>query len=65
MAVMEGPNLLYACPKCKMVYEIERHHVRPPAEPHCEPCQQPLPVADGDAWLTYTSVRCRPPASPN
>ena len=26
-----------------MIYEVVRHHVRPPAEPICEGCQQDLP----------------------
>ncbi len=56
---MEAVDLLYPCPKCKAVYEIDRHHVRPPAEPHCEVCQQALPSADGDDWLTYRRVSPR------
>ena len=26
-------DLLYPCPKCKTIYEIVRHHVRPAVEP--------------------------------
>jgi hypothetical protein len=50
---------LDACPICQTVYEIVRHHVRPPAEPVCETCQQVLPVADGDDGLTYRVIRSR------
>jgi hypothetical protein len=49
-------DLLYPCPKCKTIYEIARHHVRPAVEPLCEVCQEALPVADGDDWLTYRRV---------
>ena len=45
-------DLLYPCPTCKTIYEIVRHHVRPPAEPICEICQRALALADGDDWLT-------------
>ncbi len=32
---------------------------RPDAdEPHYEVCQQALPLADGDEWLTYRGMRC-------
>jgi hypothetical protein len=48
---------LDACPICHTIYEIVRHHVRPPAEPVCETCQQVLPVADGNDWLTYRVIR--------
>jgi hypothetical protein len=41
------------CPACKTVYEVVRHHVRPPADPVCETCRQTLPIADGNDWLTY------------
>jgi hypothetical protein len=50
-------DYLIFCPACKTVYEIERHHVRPLDEPVCETCQQPLPVADGNDWLTYRIIR--------
>jgi predicted Zn finger-like uncharacterized protein len=50
-------DFLIFCPACKTVYEIERHHVRPLAEPVCETCQQALPVADGNDWLTYRIIR--------
>jgi uncharacterized protein YbaR (Trm112 family) len=53
---MDTVDLLCACPKCKMVYEIVRHHVRPATEPYCEACQQAFPVADADDWLTYRRV---------
>ena len=43
-------DFLYFCPTCKMIYEILRHRVRPPAEPVCEGCQQ---VAEDGEWLTY------------
>ena len=46
-------DFLYFCPTCKMIYEILRHRVRPPAEPVCEGCQQDLPVAEDGEWLTY------------
>lgn len=49
-------DLLYPCPKCKTIYEIDRHHVRPAVEPVCEACQEALPLADGDDWLTYQRV---------
>jgi hypothetical protein len=49
--------LIFCCPTCKTVYEIEPHHVRPPAEPVCETCQRALPVADGNDWLTYRIIR--------
>jgi hypothetical protein len=48
---------LDVCPTCKTVYEVIRHHVRPPADPVCETCQQTLPVADGNDWLTYRVIR--------
>jgi hypothetical protein len=38
---------------CNTSYEVA--HVRP-AEPVYETCQEALPVADGDAWLTYRLV---------
>ena len=50
---------LDACPICHTIYEVVRHHVRPPAEPVCETCQQALPVADGNDWLTYRLIRSR------
>ena len=50
---------LDACRTCKTVYEVVRHHVRPPADPVCETCQQTLPVADGNDWLTYRVIRSR------
>ena len=50
---------LDVCPTCKTVYEVVRQHVRPPADPVCETCQQALPVADGDDWLTYQVIRSR------
>ena len=50
---------LDVCPICKAVYEVVRHHVRPPADPVCEACQQTLPVADGEDWLTYRVIRSR------
>jgi hypothetical protein len=50
---------LDACPICHTVYEIVRHHVRPPADPVCETCQQTLPIADGNDWLTYRIIRPR------
>ncbi len=53
------PNSLDACPICKTVYEVARHHVRPAADPVCETCHQTLPVADGNDWLTYQVVRSR------
>jgi len=52
-------DFLYFCPTCKAIYEIDRHHIRPPAEPVCECCQQELPVADDGDWLTY---RANPPS---
>jgi predicted Zn finger-like uncharacterized protein len=48
---------LDVCPTCKTVYEVVRHHIRPPADPVCETCQQTLPVADGNDWLTYLVIR--------
>src|SRR6516165_8574141 len=45
-------DFLYFCPTCKMIYEILRHRVRPPAEPVCDGCQQDLPVAEDGEWLT-------------
>jgi hypothetical protein len=33
-------DFLYFCPTCKMIYEILRHRVRPPAEPVCEGCNR-------------------------
>lgn len=48
-----------ACPSCKTLYEVVRHHVRPPADPVCETCQQLLPLADGNDWLTYQAIRGR------
>ena len=33
--------------------------MRPPAEPRCEECGEPFPVADGDDWLTYRRVSPR------
>ena len=50
---------LEACSICHTVYEIVRHHVRPPAEPVCETCQKALPVANGNDWLTYRIIRSR------
>jgi predicted Zn finger-like uncharacterized protein len=50
---------LDVCPSCKTVYEVVRHHVRPPGDPVCETCQQILPVADGNDWLTYQIIRSR------
>ena len=50
---------LDVCPTCKTVYEVVRQHVRPPADPTCETCQQALPVADGNDWLTYQLIRSR------
>ena len=50
-------DVLYFCPICKTVYEIVRHHIRPPAEPVCEGCQQELPIADDGDWLTYQRTR--------
>ena len=44
---------LYFCPTCKTIYEIVRHRIRPPVEPVCTTCQQDLPVAEDDCWLTY------------
>jgi hypothetical protein len=44
---------LDVCPTCKTIYEVVRHHIRPPADPVCETCQQTLPVADNNDWLTY------------
>jgi hypothetical protein len=52
-------DFLYFCPTCKAIYEIDRHHIRPPAEPICEGCQQQLPVADDGDWLTYRRTRPR------
>ncbi len=46
-------EVLYACPSCKTIYESVRHHLRPAVEPRCEICQQALPLADEDDWLTY------------
>lgn len=46
-------DILYACPICKTIYEMSCHHVRPPVEPRCEVCQDNLPIAEGDDWLTY------------
>jgi hypothetical protein len=46
-------DLLCFCPTCKTIYEIDRHHIRPPTEPVCEECDQDLPVADDGEWLTY------------
>jgi len=51
---------LDACPTCQTVYEVVRQHVRPPADPVCETCQQALPVADGNDWLTYQLIRSKP-----
>jgi hypothetical protein len=53
----ETADPLDACPICHTVYEIVRHHVRQPAEPVCETCQQALPLADGTDWLTYSVIR--------
>jgi hypothetical protein len=50
---------LDVCPSCKTVYELVRHHIRPPADPVCEACQQALPVADGNDWLTYRAIPSR------
>ena len=50
------PDVLCACPTCKVLYQLVRHHLRPPAEPLCESCHQLLPVADEDDWLTYRRV---------
>ena len=52
-------DFLYFCPSCKTIYEIVRHHVRPPAEPICEGCEQELPLADDGDWLTYRRTRPR------
>jgi hypothetical protein len=67
-------DFLYFCPTCKTIYEIVSHHIRPPAEPVCEGCQQELPIADDGEWLTYrrtrprlgawNSVVCSPPPVP-
>jgi hypothetical protein len=51
--------LIFCCPTCKTVYEIEPHHVRPPAEPVCETCQHALPVADGNDWLMLSKDEAR------
>jgi hypothetical protein len=48
---------LDVCPTCKTVYEVVRHHVRPPSDPVCERCRQTLPIADGSDWLTYQVIR--------
>ena len=45
-------DFLSFCPTCKVIYEVVRHHVRPPAEPICEGCQQDLPIADDSDLLT-------------
>jgi predicted SprT family Zn-dependent metalloprotease len=52
-------DFLFFCPTCKTIYEIVRHHVRPPAGPICELCQQDLPLADDGEWLTYLRTRPR------
>jgi len=57
---MADSELLYPCSACRAIYEVVRHHVRPPADPHCEVCQQELPMADGDDWLIYRRVASRP-----
>ena len=57
---MADSDLLYPCSACRTIYEVVRHHVRPPADPLCEVCQQAFPFADGDDWLTYRRVVSRP-----
>jgi hypothetical protein len=52
-------DFLYFCPTCKTIYEIVRHHIRPPAEPICEGCQQELPIAEDGEWLTYRRTQAR------
>ena len=52
-------DFLYFCPTCKTIYEVVRHHVRPPTEPICERCQRDLPIAEEGDWLTYRRTRPR------
>jgi len=59
--MLPDTDVWYACPTCKSIYEFLHHHVRPPTEPRCEVCQQTLPIADGDDWLTYRRIRSRDP----
>ena len=53
---MADTGVLYPCSACRTIYKVVHHHVRPPADPHCEVCQEALPMADGDDWLTYQRV---------
>jgi hypothetical protein len=50
-------EVLYSCPTCKTIFQIVRNHIRPPAEPLCDLCRHPLPLAEGDDWLTYRLIR--------
>ena len=54
-------DILYACPTCKGIYQIVRHHLPPPTEPRCEICRQALPLADEADWLTYQLINSRRP----
>jgi len=49
-------DLLYFCPTSKTIHEMVRHRVHPPSEPVGEACQQDLPVADDNDWLTYRQM---------
>ena len=53
----EVTEVLYYCAICKTIFEIVRNHIRPPSEPLCDVCQHPLPLAEGDDWLSYRLVR--------
>jgi hypothetical protein len=56
----EVTEVLYYCAICKTIFEIVRNHIRPPSEPLCDVCQHPLPLAEGDDWLSYRLVRAHP-----
>jgi DNA replicative helicase MCM subunit Mcm2 (Cdc46/Mcm family) len=55
--------MMFACPKCRTMYRVQRKSEPSAREPHCEECGAELPDNEGDEWLHYQRSKPAPPAA--